>query len=120
MGHAIRPGLFKVKIVKGAPWIPAVIYRPCPFEMFVDEPWNMLDRWPPLLAARDTDSFGRLKESCDPFWVWVHGEEISALEFKFWMDTRRHIKLHEPDAIDADPRRKIDLSQMAPRGPRKR
>lgn len=112
--------MFKCKLVKGAPWIPAIIFRPCPIEMFVDEPWNWYDRWPALQAARDVDSFGRFKEECDPYWVWTHGVEIDAKELRYWIETRQHIRLHEPDAADANPREKIDLNKMAPRGPRKR
>lgn len=117
----IRPGFFKIKFTKGGPWIPAVIYRPCPIEMDVDDnPWRWCDRWPQLHAMCNSDSFGHLLEEIDPYRVWVGGTEIELWEFQHWMAVRRHIRLYEPDAIDADPRRRIDLSKAAPRGPRPR
>lgn len=118
--HAIRAGFFKLRLVKNGPFIPAIIYRPCPIEMFVDAPWNWLDRWPRLAAKYDSDSFGRPKHDCEPIWVWKHGVEITVSEYRYWMDTRQHIRLYEPDAVDADPFTAIDLNKMAPRGPRKR
>lgn len=103
---------------KGAPWLPAVIYRPCPIEMQRDGgDWQWVDRWPILEALRDADVFGRPKDLCDPYWVWLNGREISHSEFVYWLETRRHIKLYEPDAPDADPTKKIDLNKMRPIGP---
>ena len=114
----IRPGFFQVQIVNDGPWIPAVIFRPCPIEFIEDGPWNWLDRWPRLDAARDCDIFGRLKEPCDPEWVWATGTEISYEDWKWRMATRQHIYMHEPNAIDANPKKKIDLTWAKPKGPR--
>lgn len=86
--------------------------------MFIDEPWNWTDRWPHLQALRDVDAFGRLKEPCDPYWLWLHGTEIGTDEFRYWVKTRQHIKLHDPYAFDADARKRVDLSKAPPIGPR--
>lgn len=116
----VRPGFFKLQLVKGGPWIPAVIYRPCPLEMLETEVWQGIDRYAPLRAAMDSDSFGALKDEVDPYRVWVGGREIELWEFQHWMNVRRHIRLHEPDAFDADRMRKVDLSKAPPRRPRPR
>lgn len=116
----IRPGYFALQLVKRGPFLPAAIWRPCPIEMAVEEPWLWLDRWPLLQAAYEADAFGRLREPIDPYLLWQRGVEVPIEEFRYWIETRRHIRLHEPRAVDADPRQAIDLSKAAPRGPRKR
>lgn len=115
-----RAGFFKIQLVKGGAWVPAVIFRPCPIEMQSPRRWQWIDRWPALQAMRDADSFGGLRETCDPEQVWMYGCEIDQAEFRHWLKTRQHIRLHEPNAVDANPYRKIDLSRAAPIGPRPR
>lgn len=114
----IRPGFFRVRFGKGFPWLPAIIFRPCPIEMPEDGDWVWLDRWPLLQGMRDANALGAFKEACDPYWVWLNGVEITKDECIYWIQVRVHIKLYEPDAPDADPRKKIDLNKAAPIGPK--
>ncbi len=127
-----RPGFFKIQLLRpnqwiegvhyrtGSPWLPAAIWRPCPIEFVEGEFCQWVDRWYGLLAMRDADSFGRLREPCEVDWLWQRGVEIDMTEFQYWISVRQHIRLHDPDAMDADPRKRIDLSKAAPIGPRKR
>ncbi len=113
----IRPGLFRIRLIKRGPWIPAGICRPCPIEMYEDEPWQWLDRWPLLRAWIDVDAFGRPKTAADPDRVWIHGEEITFEDYQFHVDLRVHIIRNEPDAADADPTKAININHMDPQGP---
>lgn len=114
----IRAGFFKLRLGKGTPLLPAAIWRPCPIEMPEDGAWQAIDRWTQLVAAYDSDSFGNWLTPCDPHFVWLRGKEIDYHECMYWLATRQHIRLHEPDAIDADPHKRIDLNIAPPIGPR--
>lgn len=117
---AIRPGYFKCQIVPRGAWVPAAIFRPCPIEFGEGGFVQPIDRFHPLQAARDADFRGRLKEACDPYWVWLNGTEIDVAEFQYWIATRVHVYLHEPGAVDANPRKAIDLSKAPMIRPRRR
>ena len=117
---AMRPGLFKLRLVKNGPYVPAVILRPCPIEFSLEGAWQGIDRWSPLQGWYDVDLLGRLKEECDPYKIWLGGTEIDMDDFIYYCDTRKHLQRYEPDAGDANPRAAINLDAMAPIGPRRR
>lgn len=116
---AMRPGLFKLRLAKNAPYVPAVIYRPCPIEFSIEHPWIWLDRWYQLEGWYDVDARGRPAQSCDPYKIWLGGTEIDYADFQYLCDLRQHIAQYEPDAADADRNVAIDLAKLPPIGPRK-
>lgn len=116
----MRPGFFKLRLVKNGPYLPALIERPCPIEMFTDQAWNWLDRWPRLVGWYDVDALGNVEVRCDPYKIWLGGTELEKGDFMFYCELRQYIKLHESDAPDANRNAAIDLSKMAPVGPRER
>lgn len=116
----LRPGFFRLRVVKDGPYVPAVIYRPCPIEMPANGPWQAVDRFYPLRAYYGITLLGNLDKPVPPFRIWERGEEVTYNEYKDWCATRQHIERYEPDAIDANPLKAVDITHMAPRGPRKK
>lgn len=100
-----EPGFFKIQLTSKGPWLPATIYRPCPIEMFIEEPWHWLDRWPQLAANING-------EDAEPEKVWVGGFKIDIEEWLYWYKTREHIRWYEPTAGDANPRKRIDWLKL--------
>ncbi len=68
-----EPGYFKMRLVKGGPWVAALIYRPCPLEMD-PETFQHIDRWPHLSAEINGTA-----ASVDR--VWTSGRDVSIAEY---------------------------------------
>ncbi len=68
-----EPGFFKMRLVKGGPWVAALVYRPCPLEMD-PETFQHIDRWPHLSAEIDGKP-----ASVDR--VWTSGRIIPISEY---------------------------------------
>ena len=105
-----QPGFFRVRMVRGGPWVPAVIFLPCPWICPADnvspDEWCLpLDRSRRLMAQ----VAGR------PVWpedVWNYAEAVSIDEHDYlravwdWAQT-------VPDAPEATPRKAVDLRTVA-------
>lgn len=76
--------------------------------------WVPLDRHHPLQAGTDASLVGKIKQDADPYRIWLNGTEITEREWMYWMRIRQHIQLNEPDAVDSDPHKKIDLRKARP------
>lgn len=94
-----RPGFFRVRLVKGGPWVPARILRPCPIDPTCGYP---LDRSPRDLVAEVDGRPVPLDR------VWLFGTEIDWPEWarlSSITDAERHV----PDSPLANPTQRIDL-----------
>lgn len=118
-----EPGFFRTRLVRGGPWVAAVIWRPCPWVEPGDgegsaavEDWcrPLDDPQPydarPLRAAIDAGGAWR---TVTPHEVWERGREIPAREFHFFVDRRRWALLRAqwgaPSLPEADPYKPVDL-----------
>jgi len=102
------PGHYKVRMVRGGPWVPTLIYIACPIEFDV-EPWNWLDRaW--HLCARRGD------QDVPVDWVWPHCADypIDQAEYLYLLDLGRWAVVHAPDDPIARPTTAPDITKMAP------
>lgn len=116
-----RPGWFVVKLVKGGPPVPALIFRPCPMVLPLPVPdcyedgepgpedWCRPCRahWRPL-EARINDDWAPVDR------VWTSGREIDRGEYEFLMADYRWARQHAPSDFRANPDRAIDVSTMPP------
>ncbi len=93
------PGFYRVRMVRGGPFVGARIYRPCPVD---PSHGDHLDRWPALCAEIDG-------ESCSVDRVWLFGEPITAGEFEYLRARSRFASNHRPDLPEAEPRKPVDL-----------
>ncbi len=107
-----RPGYFKLKLVRDGPWVPAVIFYPCPHS--TPEEQADPDHWcgeikdhTELVAVAD----GR-RVKVDR--VWLFAEFCEFKEYRYLMELRGWAKKHSP--AEADARRPVDIRRMpAPR-----
>jgi hypothetical protein len=108
-----EPGFFRMKLVRGGPWVPALIWRPCP--IVIPQPlettpgpedWcRPLDRSRPLLA--------RIGErEADPFDVWTYGRRIGAAEYHWRLALGKWAQTHAPLDPEANPRARVDLARQ--------
>lgn len=98
-----QPGFFVVRLVKGGPMVPAVIWRPCPLEI---DPFEgivqPLDRWPHLQARI-------LDRDVHPETVWHAGRQVPMAEWQFLMASADWQQQHRPDQALARPRQAPEL-----------
>ena len=111
-GHAVdrpRPGHFKTRLVKNGPWVPALIYRPCPWvspeiDIGPDEWCWPMDRYPPLEALINDRPV-----SIDQ--VWPYAQVINADEYDHMTADAAWQREHQPDGPKANPTVAVDLSR---------
>lgn len=100
------PGFYKMRLVKGGPWVPVVIWRPCPIEPN-PETFQGIDRYPRLqcrVAGREADPVETFI-SCSDKVIPVH-------EYHYLLDSYGWAIENAPEAPEANPYRAIDLGAM--------
>lgn len=102
---APEPGFFRMRLVRYGPFVGARIWRPCPIEISVREPWQAIDRWPPLDAEIDGEPAQVLR-------VWLYGDTISELDFLVLTESSRWARAYQPTNPIAEPRKAVDRSTM--------
>lgn len=108
-----QPGFFRLRVVKGGPWVGAVIWSPCPIQ-FPEDTWacagddyQPLDRPRILLAEIDG-------KPVSPHTVWISGEQITAREWRYLTEGAAWDRRYDPSAPAANPRRAVDLNELPP------
>lgn len=74
-------GFYKLRLVKGGPYVPAVIYRPCSIE-FEPETFQWIDRFHRLRAAVS-------EEPASPAFVWTRGVSIDWEEYQHLLNVKK-------------------------------
>lgn len=108
-----QPGFFRLRLVKGGPFVPSRIWRGCCCTVNggytnAQHRWrDTCDRYPPLQ--------GEINGSpADPQRIWDSGWPITNPEFDHLTAVRNWAETHAPAAPEANPRRRIDLHTMPP------
>jgi hypothetical protein len=101
-----EPGFFKMRLARGGPWVPAIIYQPCPIE-FHPETFQAVDRVYHLKAEID----GR---PVDLSRIWGYGRRIPIAEYLFLRATSAWARDYAPQSPEANPRQPIDFDTLAP------
>ena len=101
-----EPGFFRLKLTKGGPWVPAILYRPCPIE-FAPETFQGVDRHYRLVAEID----GKL---VDVARVWTSGERIPLAEYLFMKADHAWVRENAPHLPEANPGQSIDFNVLQP------
>ena len=101
-----EPGFFRLKLTKGGPWVPAILYRPCPIE-FAPETFQAVDRHYRLVAEID----GKL---VDVHRVWTSGERITLAEYLYLKADHAWARQYAPHLPEANPGRAIDFDTLPP------
>lgn len=106
IGDHPSAGHFKVKRVRGGPWVAVRIWldddRRDP-----DFPDLPLDRSPVWRAERD----GR-EVDIEKVWPFAANHPIDVDEYRFLLADARHARLYRPGAPEAYPERTVDLGEM--------
>ena len=101
------PGFFKMRLTRGGPWVPAIVYRPCPIEL-EPETFQAVDRHYRLVA----EIGGKPSEVLR---VWQYGERIEQAEYKYLSDDRDWCRRHAPERLEAaTPRDYFRVDLMKP------
>lgn len=105
-----EPGFFKLRLVKGGPWVPASITRPCTCTIGGDRPpheWKeTCDRFPTLAGEIN-------REEGDIYQIWAYGREISEDEYNHLTALCEWAEKHAPHEPEANPYQAIDPMSMA-------
>ncbi len=101
-----EPGFFKMRLVKNGPWVPALIYRPCPIELN-PETFQAVDRVYHLEAAIDN-----MPVNVDR--IWLSGRRITAAEYLYLRADRAWVRQYRPDLPEANPMQSVDLNAQPP------
>jgi hypothetical protein len=107
-----EPGFFKLRLVRGGPFVAAVIFMPCPMvpadpDIHPGEWCTPLDRSRHLEARID----GR---PAAPDRVWIGGRPIDSREYRYLIEGAAWDRSYAPEAPAANPTRAIDLTQLPP------
>lgn len=101
-----EPGFFKLKLVRGGPWVPAIIWRACPIE-FEPETFQAVDRCYHLQAEING-------KQADVMRVWTARERITMAEYLYLTDDRAWVTQYAPHLPEANPLVPIDFNTLSP------
>jgi hypothetical protein len=97
-----QPGLFKIRLVRGGPWVAAEIAQ--------DE----AGRWSATIDGAAADSHPDPAQAEGVFRIWHYGSVIDASEHAFLTERARWARTHAPDSPEANPKRPISVGAMPP------
>ncbi len=107
-----QPGYYRVRMVRKGPWVPALIYLPCPcvpveHDIHPDEWLRPLDR--SCFLAAEIDGADAEVER-----VWIGGRPIPLTEWQYLTDSAAWDRENAPDSPAANPRHSINLAALPP------
>lgn len=97
-----QPGLFKLRLVRGGPWVAAEIE--C----------DALGAWTATIDAERRDGHPDPAQAADVFRIWHYGTQVDASEHAFLVERARWARIHSPDAPEANPTRAIRVGSLPP------
>ena len=105
-----EPGFFKLRLRRHGPWVPALIWRPCPLILpdpaIAPEDWCMPTERSRPLRSRIGDA------EADPLEVWERGRKIPAHEYIWRLELRDWAVQHDPRQPEARPQEPANLGQL--------
>lgn len=97
-----QPGLFKMRLVRRGPFVPAKIEK-------IDGKWtatiNGAEQWPP--SADPVAAAGVLR-------IWHGAAAITAQEYEYLIELKAWAEASAPEHPAANPTKPIDLSSLPP------
>lgn len=108
----VSPGWFRMRMVRGGPFVAARIFLPCPIvpcDPDIDpfEWCRHYDRSRQYLAEIDG-------EAADVMRVWTGAETIRQAEWQYLTDAANWDRVFSPASPAANPRKPVNLRQVAP------
>lgn len=108
-----EPCFMKLKQTRKGPWVPAIIWLPCPLiEPILYELTPAPEDWcrPTERARQLRARIGDMEVS--PYEVWERGQKITQAEYRWRMALREWAGTHAREQPEANPRRQIDLNLL--------
>jgi hypothetical protein len=108
-----EPCFMKMRLKRGGPWVPALIWLPCPFVV----PLPAEETPAPEEWCRPHDRSrvlrGRIGErDANPAEVWERGYLISAKEYHWRLGLLQWAARHAPEQPEANPRQRAALERL--------
>lgn len=103
-----EPGFFRVRLVRGGPYVAARIFLPCPID---PDFGHYMDRSRHLMAEINGSVYASLLRV---FWVWTTGQPVSAGEFQYLADLAAWCRHNDSRDPMANPRKPIDPRKTRP------
>jgi len=110
-----EPGFFKIREVRGGPYVAARIYHepardPQTGEWLDRSPW-----WRAEINGRPCGNASPDPIKADGVMrIWTFGVRINKREYEHLLNVKNWAKRHRPDLPEANPRAQIDLNKMKP------
>ena len=106
-GHP-EPGFYRVRLTRGGPWVPAVIWRPCPMIMphgggpeRLGDDFEALpgpEEWcTPTERSRPLRAMIHGVGETDPQELWVRGRRIGPAEYRWRTELGRWAQRYAPN-----------------------
>ncbi len=98
-----EPGLFRIRLVKGGPWVAAAIE--C----------DALGVWSAVID-------GERQDPAHPDWtlaesvarIWHYGDRISDSDYEFLIERARWCRANAPESPEANPKRPVNIGREPP------
>ena len=107
-----EPGFYRVRLIRGGPWVAARISYGPPPDPETGEPLDRSWFW-------TVEIDGQLYADPSPSWrragvdrVWLFGEKITEAEYDYLLAMRHHAVTHEPALPAAQPDKPVDLLRV--------
>lgn len=110
-----RPGVFRLRLVRGGPFVPARIRHEPPPDPITGDPLDRAPVWTAEIGGVPAGDPCR-DPSANPhiFRIWNYGTPIPDDEYRHMLAVRAWAANHAPEAPEARPERKIDLNKAPP------
>lgn len=96
------PGLFKLRLVRGGPWVAASIDQ------------DAEGRWSATIAGIQSAAHPDPGMADGVFRIWHYGHVITASEHDYLLERARWAAIHAPDSPEANPERPIHVGSLPP------
>ena len=109
-----RPGFFKLRKVRGGPYVGARIVHGPPTDPLTGETLDRSWLWETWIDGALVRSPSPEPVKAGVFRVWYHGSEIPEAEYRYLIDDREWCRRNAPQSPEATPDQAVDLESMKP------
>ncbi len=107
-----QPGYFKLRLVKGGPFVGAAIFHRSPCDPETGEEMDRSPMWEAwkngkIIREPSPDAF-----TAGVYEIWMTGLEISEAEYRHLVADREWCRNYAPGSPEANPTKKVDLNAL--------
>ena len=109
-----RPGYFKMRLVKGGPWVGAEIRHGPGVDPETGAPLDRAWLWEAIVAGRHVRQPAGDPLNAGVFRIWESGIEISEAEYRYLIADAEWCAKHAPEEPQATPEKRVSLVDLPP------